>query len=67
MAPIYQLSQEDVDRSSTLDPSDVGKWVWIMSGCICGFTDTREEAVDMLIHGLPYSVIVHPVPERFSK
>lgn len=57
MAPIYQLTQEDVDRSSTLDPSDVGKWVWVMNGCICGFTDTREEAEDMLTRHRPPNVI----------
>lgn len=58
MAPIYQLAQEDVLRSSTLDDCDIGKWVWVMDGCICGFTDTREEALDMLIHGRPPYVIL---------
>lgn len=66
MAPIYQLTQDDVIRSSTLDDSDVGKWVWVAGGCIMGFTATREEAVDMLTRGLRPDVIAHPIPERFS-
>lgn len=57
MAPIYQLAQEDVFRSSTLDDSDVGKWVWVANGCIQGFTDTHTEAVDMLTNCRPPNVI----------
>ena len=57
MPQIHQLTEEDVIRSSTLDDSDVGKWVWVANGCIQGFTDTHAEAVDMLTNHLPPNVI----------
>lgn len=41
---VFQLTQEDIDRSSTLDDKDLGKWCYIIRGCIEGFHDTREEA-----------------------
>ena len=44
--PIYQLSSEDVARSSTLEESDIGKWVFVMKGCLMGFFDTLEECQD---------------------
>jgi len=66
MPQIYQLTEDDLGRSSTLEDCDLGKWVWVMNGCICGFTDTREEAEDMLTRHRPPNVIVTPIPERFS-
>lgn len=65
MAPIYQLSEQDVLRSSTLDDRDVGKWVWVANGFIQGFTDTREEAQDMIDRCIPPNVIavIHPEEE----
>lgn len=44
--PVFQLTEEDVVRSSTLDPEDVGKWCFLMNGCIMGFFDSREECAD---------------------
>ena len=67
MAPIHQLTEDDITRSSTLDDRDIGKWVWVSNGCLMGFTDTHDEAVDMLTNCRPPHVIVNPVPERFSK
>jgi hypothetical protein len=43
---IFQLTQEDVDRSSTLVPSDIGKWCYVNQGCIEGFFDTFKQAMD---------------------
>lgn len=64
MPQIYQLTIDDVARSSTLDDRDVGKWVWVANGCIQGFTDTREEAADMIDRRIPPNVIavIHPNP-----
>lgn len=45
---IFQIAQEDIDRSSTLDQEDLGKWVYIMNGCIMGFAESRDELEDML-------------------
>jgi len=67
MPQIYQLTTDDIIRSSTLDDRDIGKWVWVANGCLMGFTDTRTEAVDMLTNCRPPNVIVHPIPERFSE
>lgn len=44
--PVYQLSSEDVARSSTLEEGDVGKWVFLIQGCLMGFYDTLEECQD---------------------
>ena len=44
--PVFQLTGEDVARSSTLDPEDVGKWCFLMNGCIMGFFDSHEECTD---------------------
>ncbi len=57
MPQIFQLTEEDVLRSSTLDDSDVGKWAWVSNGCLMGFTDTHDEAVDMLTNCRPPNVI----------
>ena len=44
--PIYQLSTEDVARSSTLEEADVGKWVFVIQGCLMGFFDTAAACQD---------------------
>jgi len=31
---VFQISEEDVERSSTLENKDVGKWAFVMNGCI---------------------------------
>jgi len=41
---IFQLTEEDVERSSTLEPEDIGKWCYLINGCIMGFHNTKEEA-----------------------
>jgi hypothetical protein len=40
---IIQVTAEDVERSSTLEDTDVGRWAIIHLGCWFLF-DTREEA-----------------------
>ena len=41
---IFQLTAEDVERSSTLEPADIGKWCYLNNGGIEGFFATKEEA-----------------------
>jgi len=41
---VFQLTQADIDRSSTLDAEDVGTWCFIINGCFFGFFPTREAA-----------------------
>ena len=41
---IFQITEEDLEWSSTLEPGDVGLWCWIESGCYQGFCDSREKA-----------------------
>lgn len=53
MPQIHQLTADDIARSSTLEPEDVGKWVWVANGCLQGFADSHEEAQDMLSRLLP--------------
>ena len=43
---IFQLTAEDVDRSSTLEASDIGKWTYIVQGCYAAFFDTEQAAID---------------------
>lgn len=45
---IFQVSAEDIERSSTLEAEDLGKWCFTMNGCVMGFFDTRDEAEDAL-------------------
>ncbi len=41
-----QITEDDVERSSTLEQEDIGKWVLIVNGTCQGFWATRQEAVD---------------------
>ena len=45
---VFQLTQADIERSSTLEPEDVGTWCFLVRGCLFGFFPTREEAVAKL-------------------
>lgn len=40
---LFQLTEEDIERSSSLEPADVGRWCFELNGCIQGFFETREE------------------------
>lgn len=42
--PIFILTEEDVNRSSTLEKEDIGTWCFMMRGCIMGFYKTESEA-----------------------
>jgi hypothetical protein len=44
----FQISEEDVERSSTLDKDDVGKWGYVMNGCI-NVVGSRDEAMQMVV------------------
>jgi hypothetical protein len=41
---IFEISEDDVERSSTLEPEDIGKWCFCVRGTFQGFCDTREKA-----------------------
>lgn len=42
--PVVQLTAEDIERSSTLEPQDQGKWCFIVSGTLLGFFVERADA-----------------------
>ncbi|NBP83039.1 hypothetical protein EBU60_04165 [bacterium] len=42
--PVVQLTAEDIERSSTLEPQDQGKWCFIVSGTLQGFFVERADA-----------------------
>jgi hypothetical protein len=44
MFPVVQLTAEDIERSSTLEPQDQGKWCFIVSGTLLGFFVERADA-----------------------
>lgn len=44
----FQISEEDVERSSTLDNDDVGKFGYVMNGCI-NVVGSRDEAMQMVV------------------
>ena len=48
----YRLTTDDVERSSTLDKEDIGKWVYEIDGAVHGFTDTIDELPLELIEEL---------------
>jgi len=41
---VVQLTAEDIERSSTLEPQDQGKWCFIVSGTLLGFFVERADA-----------------------
>ena len=43
VSPVYQLSEEDVRRSSTLKKKDIGKWGFLVNGAWFLY-DTEDEA-----------------------
>lgn len=46
---VFQVSQEDVERSSTLSRRDIGKWAFVLNGCIqVTRCKSREEVVRKL-------------------
>lgn len=42
--PPFQISAEDIARSSTLEASDLGRWALLITGCFQTFED--EEAAN---------------------
>jgi hypothetical protein len=44
MFPVVQLTAADVERSSTLEPQDQGKWCFIVHGSLQGFFVERADA-----------------------
>jgi hypothetical protein len=44
--PVYKLSTEDVARSTTLEEADVGKWVFLIQGCLMGFFENEQDCRD---------------------
>lgn len=41
---VVQLTAEDIERSSTLEPQDQGKWCFIVNGTLLGFFVERADA-----------------------
>lgn len=39
----YQVTEEDVSRSSTLETSDIGRWYLFLTGCYV-FYDSEDDA-----------------------
>jgi hypothetical protein len=48
MSRVFQLTREDIDRSSTLEESDIGLWCYVLHGCIEGFHKTKQSALNRL-------------------
>jgi hypothetical protein len=44
MFPVVQLTAEDIERSSTLEPQDQGKWCFIVAATLQGFFVERADA-----------------------
>lgn len=44
----FQITQDDVDRSSTLDVADIGKWCYLVNGCYQGFHETQAKAAEAI-------------------
>ncbi|MHC5755432.1 MAG: hypothetical protein ACYTXF_33285 [Nostoc sp.] len=42
---VFQITQADIDRSSTLEAEDLGKWCYIVQGAMQGFFSTEEAAM----------------------
>lgn len=45
----FQLTQDDIDRSSTLEQDDLGKWCYVHNGCISGFYDYNPNDITDLL------------------
>ena len=48
MHNVFQVNHHDVVDVPTLKSSDVGKWCFIIEGCLMGFCNTRAEATRQL-------------------
>ena len=48
---IFQITEDDVDHSSTLDREDIGKWAFILNGCI-QITEckSRDEVIEKVTY-----------------
>lgn len=44
---IHQISADDVSRHN-LEANDEGRYVFVLHGCLMGFTTTREEAENLV-------------------
>lgn len=44
---VFPIDTEMVERSSTLEDSDIGKWCFYINGALCGFCRTRRDAEDL--------------------
>jgi hypothetical protein len=45
---VFQLTSYDIERSSTIELEDLGKWCYVSNGCISGFYDTKEGLMERL-------------------
>ena len=47
MSEIFQITEEDVELSSTLEKKDIGLYCIIANGSIVGFKETIEEIIKL--------------------
>jgi hypothetical protein len=40
---VFQVTEADVERSTTLEADDVGRWVFLCAGTLQGFCESRDE------------------------
>jgi hypothetical protein len=45
---IFQITEFDIERSTTLKLSDLGKWCFLNRGCYEGFCDSKEKLQERL-------------------
>lgn len=43
MSTIVKISEEDVERSSTLEPEDIGKFCLVINGTFQGFWESKPD------------------------
>ena len=41
---IFPIDTMMIERSSRLEPADIGKWCFYVNGGLCGFCRTRRDA-----------------------
>jgi hypothetical protein len=57
---IFQIEQDMVMRSETLEEQDIGKWCWIKNGYFEGWATSKEQAEER------YRIIYSVIPRLFK-
>ncbi len=45
---IFQITEFDIERNSTLEDSDLGKWCFLNKGCYEGFYNSKQKLQERL-------------------